>query len=259
MSFSAKDVERVAELISKSSYLVAFTGAGISTESGLPDYRGPEGVWTLRAKGLKPKLPAKPWDQIEPNPGHYALVELYKMGKLKYLISQNVDNLHIKSGIPPEILAELHGNYTIMKCLACDARFTKQEIGWNDLLHGKGYRTQNPLPNQPKCPKCGGRIISSVVNFGDPMPEREMAEALKQAQRCDLMLVIGSSLTVSPANQFPLIAKRRGAKIVIINMGETQLEEIADIRIHAKTGEFLPKVIDKIKSSTHAPTSANFP
>ncbi|MGQ9721892.1 MAG: SIR2 family NAD-dependent protein deacylase [Candidatus Jordarchaeum sp.] len=249
MSFSTEDIEKVAELISNSSYLVAFTGAGISTESGLPDYRGPEGVWTLRDKGLKPKPPTKPWNQIEPNPGHYALIELYNMGKLKYLISQNVDNLHIKSGIPREILAELHGNYTVMKCLTCDARFTKEEIGWDDQLHGKGYRTHNPLPNQPLCTNCGGRIISSVVNFGDPMPEREMAESLKQAERCDLMLVIGSSLSVSPANQFPIIAKRRGAKIVIINMGETQLEEIADVRIFAKSGEFLSKVVDKIKSN----------
>jgi NAD-dependent SIR2 family protein deacetylase len=249
LSFSEEDVEKVAELISNASYLVAFTGAGISTESGLPDYRGPEGVWTLKAKGLKPKLPTKPWDQIEPNAGHYALVELYNMGKLKYLISQNVDNLHIKSGIPQDILAELHGNHALMKCLNCDARFSKQEIGWNDLLHGNGYRTQKPLPNQPACPQCSGRIISSVVNFGDPMPEREMRESVKQSQKCDVMLVIGSSLSVSPANQFPLIAKRHGAKIIIINMGETQLEEIADIRIYAKSGDFLPRVLDKIKTN----------
>lgn len=247
MSFSEENVEKVAELISNASYLVAFTGAGISTESGLPDYRGPEGVWTLKAKGLKPKQPTKPWDQIEPNAGHYALFELYSMGKLKYLISQNVDNLHIKSGISRDILAELHGNHALMKCLNCDARFSKQEIGWNDLLHGNGYRTQKPLPNQPVCPQCSGRIISSVVNFGDPMPEREMRESVKQSQKCDVMLVIGSSLSVSPANQFPLIAKRRGAKIIIINMGETQLEEIADIRIYAKSGDFLSKVLEKIK------------
>nr|MDO8082913.1 Sir2 family NAD-dependent protein deacetylase [Candidatus Freyarchaeota archaeon] len=247
MSFSEKDVERVAELIRNASYLVVFTGAGISTESGLPDYRGPEGVWTLRDKGLKPKLPTKPWDQIEPNAGHYALVELYNMGLLKYLISQNVDNLHIKSGIPQEILAELHGNHTLMKCLSCDVRFSKEEIEWNDLLFGNGYRTQKPLPNQPACPQCSGRIISSVVNFGDPMPEREIAESSKQSQKCDVMMVVGSSLSVSPANQFPLIAKGRGAKIIIINMGETQLEEIADIRIYAKSGDFLSKVLEKIK------------
>ncbi|MFB0559830.1 MAG: NAD-dependent deacetylase [Candidatus Lokiarchaeia archaeon] len=247
MSFSTKDVERAAELIRNASYLVAFTGAGISTESGLPDYRGPEGVWTLRDKGLKPKLPTKPWDQIEPNAGHYALVELYNMGLLKYLISQNVDNLHIKSGIPLDIIAELHGNFTIMKCISCDARFIKEEIGWEDLIHGKGYRAQKPLPNQPMCPKCSGRIISSVVNFGDPMPEREMAESIKQSEKCDVMLVIGSSLSVSPAKEFPIIAKRRGAKIIIINMGETQLEGIAESRIYSKSGDFLPKVLEQIK------------
>ncbi|WXG39523.1 MAG: Sir2 family NAD-dependent protein deacetylase [Candidatus Freyarchaeum deiterrae] len=247
MAFSAKDVERVAELISNASYLVAFTGAGISTESGIPDYRGPEGVWTLRDKGLKPKLPTKPMDQIEPNDGHYALVELYNMGILKYVISQNVDNLHIKSGIPQDILAELHGNHALMKCLSCDARFSKEEVGWDDLVCGNGYRTQKPVSNQPACPECSGRLISSVVNFGDPMPEREIAESARQSGKCDLMLVVGSSLSVSPANQFPIIAKSRGAKIIIINMGETQLEEIADIRIEAKSGEFLSKVLDKVK------------
>ncbi len=257
LSFTVEDLEKVAELIINSSYLVAFTGAGISTESGLPDYRGPEGVWTLKAKGLKPKLPVKPMDQIEPNPGHYALVELYRMGILKYLISQNVDNLHLKSGIPSNILSELHGNYTLMKCINCDARFSKKEIGWDDLLFGKGYRTEQPVPGQPVCPKCSGRIISSVVNFGDPMPEREMQESLKQAQKCDVMLVIGSSLSVSPANQFPLIAKRHGAKIVIINLGETQMEEIADVRIYASAGEFLPKLVDKIKRGSD-PTCSNY-
>jgi NAD-dependent SIR2 family protein deacetylase len=247
LSFSAKDVERVAKLISSASYLVVFTGAGISTESGLPDYRGPEGVWTLRDKGLKPKLPTKPWDQIEPNVGHLALVELYNMGLLKYLISQNVDNLHLKSGIPQDILAELHGNHTLMKCMSCDARFSKEEVGWDELLYGNGYRTQKPVPNQPVCPNCSGRLISSVVNFGDPMPEREIAESARQSGRCDIMLVIGSTLTVSPANQFPLIAKGRGAKIIIINKGETQMEEIADVRIEAKSGEFLSKVLEQMK------------
>ena len=245
--FSIHDVEHVAEIIANSKYLVGFTGAGISTESGLPDYRGPEGVWTLRDKGLKPKLPRKPISEIEPNAGHYAFVDLYKLGILKYLISQNVDNLHLKSGIPSDILAELHGNHALTKCLDCDARFTKQEIGWDDLIHGKGYRTERPRSNQPKCPHCNGRIISSIVNFNDPMPEREIVESENQTRKCDVMLVVGSSLSVYPAAELPVIAKRSGATLIIINKGPTQLDNLADVRIEAKSGEFLPKVVEQIK------------
>jgi NAD-dependent SIR2 family protein deacetylase len=245
--FSIDDVKLVAEILATSRYLVAFTGAGISTESGLPDYRGPEGVWTLRDKGLKPKLPRKPISEIEPNAGHYAVVDLYELGILKYLISQNVDNLHLKSGIPSEILAELHGNHALMKCLNCDARFSKAEIGWDELIYGKGYRTQRPRSNQPKCPHCKDRIISSVVNFSDPMPEKEMIDSDTHSRKCDVMLVVGSSLSVSPAADFPVIAKRSGATLIIVNMGETQLDGLADVRIEAKSGEFLPKVVEQVK------------
>ncbi|MFX0016915.1 MAG: NAD-dependent deacetylase [Promethearchaeota archaeon] len=248
MLFSQRDVQRVAEILINSKYLVVFTGAGISTESGLPDYRGPNGVWTLREKGLKPKLPKKPIYLIEPNPGHFAILNLYEIGLLKYLISQNVDNLHIKSGIPSDILAELHGNSSKMKCLVCDSRFLKEELGWRDHIHGKGYRTEKPMLNQPKCPHCEGRIISSVVNFNDPMPEKEMEESEKHSRMCDVMLVVGSSLSVFPAANFPIIAKESGAILIIINVGRTQLDGLADVRIEAKSGEFLPLVIDKIKS-----------
>jgi NAD-dependent SIR2 family protein deacetylase len=255
MSYSQEDVLRVAKVLHTSKYFVAFTGAGISTESGLPDYRGPEGVWTLRAKGLKPKLPKKPMHLIEPNPSHYALVDLYKLGLLKFLISQNVDNLHLKSGIPKESLVELHGNSNIMKCIQCDSRFSKQEITWKDLIHGKGYRTDQPQPIQPECPHCNGRIISSVVNFNDPMPVKEMEEAETHVKRCDVMLTVGSSLSVFPAAEFPLIAQRSGAILIIINMGKTQLDHLANIRIEAKSGEFLPLIVKVIKSNLNPPST----
>ena len=245
--FSIDDVELVAKIIADSNYLVGFTGAGVSTESGLPDYRGPEGVWTLRDKGLQPKLPTKPISEIAPNAGHLAFVDLYELGILKYLISQNVDNLHLKSGIPSDILAELHGNHALMKCLDCDARFSKQEIGWDELIHGKGYRTERPRSNQPKCPHCEGRIISSIVNFNDPMPEKEIVESENQSRKCDVMLVVGSSLSVYPAAELPVIAKKSAATLIIVNKGETQLDNLADVRIEAKSGEFLPQVVEKIK------------
>jgi NAD-dependent SIR2 family protein deacetylase len=249
MPFTTEDVKRVAKIISSSKYLVAFTGAGISTESGLPDYRGPEGVWTLRAKGLRPKAPRKPMDLIEPNLSHYAFVNLYNHGILKFIISQNVDNLHIKSGIPAELLAELHGNRNLMKCISCDSRFSKQEIGWNNQLHGNGYRTEKEKENQPKCPHCKSRIISSIVNFNDPMPFKEMKIAEKHAQACDVILCVGSTLSVFPAANFPVIAQKVGALLIIVNLGETQLDHIADVRIEAKSGEFLPKVVEFVKKT----------
>ncbi|MHA2305882.1 MAG: Sir2 family NAD-dependent protein deacetylase [Candidatus Hodarchaeales archaeon] len=249
MSFSSSDVKKVAEVIANSKYLVAFTGAGISTESGLPDYRGPEGVWTLRAKGLKPKSPSKPMDQIEPNPSHYSFVDLLKLDILKFIISQNVDNLHIKSGIPEELIAELHGNRTLMKCLKCDSRFSKEKIGWNIHLHGNGYRTEKEKPNQPRCltPNCNGRIISSIVNFNDPMPEKEMRIAEEHSRACDAILCVGSTLSVFPAANYPVIAKNNGAILIIINMGETYQDQIASIRIEAKSGEILPLIVDDVK------------
>ncbi|NHJ00797.1 MAG: hypothetical protein EAX86_01590 [Candidatus Heimdallarchaeota archaeon] len=240
------EIQKIAKILNSSSYLVIFTGAGISTESGLPDYRGPEGVWTLREKGLKPKPLKQPMELIEPNTAHFAIVDLYKMGILKYLISQNVDNLHLKSGIPQELLAELHGNFELMKCMDCDERLQKGEIGWDDQEHGKGYRTEKIKGNQPKCPYCSGRIISSVVNFNDPMPEREMELARSHAIRSDVILAIGSTLSVFPAAEIPVIAQRSGALFIIVNSGPTDLDMLADIRIEAKAGEFLTSVVDHI-------------
>ncbi|MFX1254060.1 MAG: NAD-dependent deacetylase [Promethearchaeota archaeon] len=247
MSFSQEEIRVVVQAISEAKYLVVLTGAGISTESGIPDFRGPDGVWTRRDKGLPPKPMSKPLEEMEPNAGHYALVELQNRGILKFLISQNVDNLHLKSGIRPEFLAELHGNHLIMKCLECDVRYTKEEIGWKDVSHGLGYRYHPQWSNQPRCPQCGGRIISSVINFNDPMPLKEMQEAENHTLRCDLMIVIGSSLTVCPANNFPKLAKQMGAKLIIINAEPTPLDSVANLKFEAKSGQFLSAVVDEIK------------
>ncbi len=241
------ELDLIAKKIAFSRHLVAFTGAGISTASGLPDYRGPNGVWTRREKGLPPILPKKPLDEIEPNDAHHALVELQDLGILKFLISQNVDNLHLKSGIRPELLAELHRNHSIVKCLQCDARFKKDEIGWDDTRHGKGYRTEPVSPLQPKCPRCNGRLISSIVNFGDPMPEKEMTLSYHHAKQCDVMLCLGTSLTVHPAAGIPRLAKKRGAFLIIINRGKTGLDALADIKIEEDVSKLLPMIVQKVK------------
>lgn len=234
-------INEVAKKILASKHMVVFTGAGISTESGLPDYRGPEGVWTLKEQGKKPKATSrKPWSEMEPNDGHLVLKNWQDQGFLKFLISQNVDGLHLKSGIKLDLLAELHGNSTLMKCMSCDQRFTKVEIGWKKEF-GKGYRTKKVHPQQPQCPSCGGRIISSVVNFGDSMPEKEMQMAEHHTFRADLFVVIGSTLAVTPAASFPMLVKKRHmpGELVIINLGETALDPIADIRLSGKASEIL--------------------
>ncbi|GAB4309198.1 MAG: NAD-dependent protein deacetylase [Promethearchaeota archaeon] len=240
-------VERVAKWIVGAKRVVAFTGAGISTESGLADFRGPDGVWTRRDRGLPPPK-SKRLEEVKPNRGHYALVKLQDLGKLDYLVSQNVDNLHRLSGADPERLAELHGNHSMVKCVECDARFEKSEVGWDDRRHGSGYRTSRPRKGQPTCPECGGRLISSVVNFGDPMPQRELSESLRQARQCDVMLVVGSSLVVHPAADVPLAAYRAGAKLAIVNRGETPMDHLAHVRVWGSAGEFLEALAARVET-----------
>lgn len=240
-------IELIVNWILDSERLVIFTGAGISTDSGLPDYRGPDGVWTRRDKGLPPPKMKVSWDKVKPNEGHYAIVELLKINKLDYVISQNVDGLHAKSGIPFNKLSELHGNQYFMKCLKCSNKITFEKAEWDKNKWGNGYRTSPVRKNQPICPFCKGRIISSIVNFGDPLPEDELAEAIKRSKNCDLFFVIGSSLVVTPAANMPGIAKKNGVKLIILNLGETPYDNIADLRLFNNINSILIPVVKKIK------------
>ena len=217
--------QTLVQWIFEANCLVLFTGAGISTESGLPDFRGPDGIWTRQDKGLPP--PPRLFSEVEPNASHYAIVELQKLGKLRFLISQNVDNLHLKSGIRPDLLAELHGNTTKLRCLRCKAQVDKS----------LGLKTCS----------CGGRLISSVVNFGDPLPSKELYDSFYHASQCDLFIVVGSSLVVSPANEMPKAALRSGARLVIINKGETPLDASCHLRFDEKIGKVLPPAVERLK------------
>lgn len=241
------DINAIAKLIANSIHLVIFTGAGISTASGVSDYRGPDGVWTRRDKGLKPKPMAIPWDKVKPNIVHYSIVELHSIGILKAVISQNVDGLHLESGLSSNILAELHGNKNLMKCISCDSRFAKSEISWDDETFGKGYRTSNSTPGEPTCSICNNRLISSIVNFGDPMPAKETEFAQIQSRQCDVFLVLGSSLVVNPAAGYPRIAKKNGANLIIINEGVTPLDLLADYKLDFDCSVILPEILEKIK------------
>lgn len=220
-------IRTLAQWLYESRYAVVFTGAGISTESGLPDFRGPDGVWTRRDKGLPPKSFNKPWDAVEPNSGHYAIVELQKINRLKFLISQNVDNLHLKSGIQPELLAELHGNMTKMRCKRCEQTYD------NDA----GISRCN----------CGGALTSSVVDFGQSLPQRDLTLSFEHSAHCDLFIVVGSSLVVTPAADMPREALEAGAKLVIINQGKTPFDKHAHLRFHEAIGEVLPKTVRSLK------------
>lgn len=218
-------INKLAQWMLEAKHLVVFTGAGISTESGLRDFRGPDGLWTRRDKGIS--TPATDFSKAEPNAGHIAIVELQKMGKLAFLISQNVDNLHLKSGIRPELLAELHGNITKVRCSECE--FT---------MDNAGDRT---------CPLCGGHLASSVVNFGQSLPRKDLADSFEHSQKSDLFIVAGSSLVVYPAADMPRIALEYGARLVIINQGETPFDAVAQLRFREKTGEVLTAAVERLK------------
>ena len=242
-----QDIKTIARWIVRCEHIVAFTGAGISTDSGIPDFRGPKGVWTRRDAGL----PAPRWrvspGLVKPNASHLSLVELQGLGKLQLLITQNTDNLHRRSGIRPELLAELHGNGQLVRCLGCERQYTREEVGWATDRWGAGYRTQKPLAGQPACAACGGRLISSVVNFGDPLPHKELALAGQHARQCDLMLVLGSSLRVEPAASLVGLALMSGARVVLANQGKTPYDEGATLRAWAGIGEVIPPAVERVK------------
>ncbi len=220
-------INHLAQWMLTSKYLVVFTGAGISTESGLRDFRGPDGLWTRRDKGLS--TPAQDWTNVEPNFGHIAIFELQKMGKLSFLISQNVDNLHLRSGIKPELLAELHGNMFRVRCVKCEFKMDRME-------------------GERECPMCGGKLVSTVVNFGDSLPVKDLMESYEHSQRCDLFLVVGSSLVVYPAAEMPRVALQAGAKLIIINQGETPYDHQVHLRFSEAIREVLPPAVEKLKS-----------
>jgi NAD-dependent SIR2 family protein deacetylase len=235
-----RHIEKIARWIVECEHIVAFTGAGISTDSGIPDFRGPEGVWTRRDAGLPAPRWRIPPGRVEPNASHLSLFELQRLGKLRFLVTQNTDNLHRRSGIRPELLAELHGNGRLMRCLSCDQ------------LH-----TRKPAPGQPACADCGGRLVSSVVNFGDPLPQAELALAEWHARRCDLMLVLGSSLMVQPAASLVGLALGFGARVVVVNRGETPYDGAATLRIWMGIGEIMPPAVERARRTLEEQPSSN--
>jgi NAD-dependent deacetylase len=220
-------IEKLAAWMFEARKLVVFTGAGISTESGLPDFRGPNGLWTRKEKGL-PVPGTGGWAAAEPNAGHKAIVEIQNLNRLHFLISQNVDNLHLKSGIRPELLAELHGNLTKIRCTECEF-------------------VMDNFDEKMDCPQCGGQMKPSVVDFGQSLPKKDLDDAIKHSHEADLFIAVGSTLVVYPAADMPRIAVEAGAKLVIINAGPTPLDDLASLRFGEKIGLVLPPAVERLK------------
>ena len=243
-------LEIFQNILSESSNTVVFTGAGISTESGIPDFRSPTGIWTknkpiefkdflsseeIRVEFWKRKFAVDlTISKAKPNIGHMVISELNQMGKVSKIITQNIDNLHQISGVPEENVIELHGNTTFAKCLDCDLRYELNSI--KKLFE----QTNNP----PYCKNCSGIIKTATISFGQSMPKEEMLKAEKASLSCDLFIAIGSSLKVYPAASFPLVAKKNGSKLIILNREGTDLDKYADLVIHDEIGEFLSKVLN---------------
>jgi NAD-dependent deacetylase len=232
-------------LIEEARAIVPFTGAGISTECGIPDFRSPGGLWTknqpipfdafmtsddMRAEAWRRRFVMEgSFAKAKPGRGHRALASLYRAGKVPALVTQNIDNLHQASGIAADDVVELHGNTTYATCLECDRRYA---LAWvRQQFEAAGERA-------PEC-DCGGYIKTATVSFGQAMPAAAMQRAEQLARGCDLFLAIGSSLVVWPAAGFPLMAKRNGAALVIINREPTEFDDIADLVVHHDIGDVL--------------------
>lgn len=256
-------LEKASQLIAEAGYVVALIGAGLSAESGIPTYRGPGGLWTrigepdprsfqnfaadpkgwwerMLDRDNNPESPERAHfrEAIEtagPNPGHYALVDFENMGKLKYIITQNVDNLHYVAG--SRNVAEIHGNRTMLRCMRCHHRVLREEF------------EINPKELPPKClePHCRGDIKGDGVMFGEPIPPDVLDVCFDQTSRCDCMLVLGTSGTVYPAAGFPVQAYERGARLIEVNVDPTPISDIVDVALKGPSGEFLPLLVARVR------------
>lgn len=243
------DIAPARAWIAAASNIVGFTGAGISTESGIPDFRSPGGVWArnriiefdefcasreARIEAWRQRVEMwPPMRDARPNPGHDAFVELERRGKLRAMITQNIDGLHQRAGQSPDLMIELHGTNLWAACLSCGRRISMDEaiarVEGGDLA--------------PECAACGGILKAATVSFGQAMPEREMARAVEAARRCEVFLAVGSSLVVHPAAGLPALAKRAGAKLILINRTVTPLDDVADLVLRDEIGRTLPELL----------------
>ena len=251
MSGELDAIEAARALIGSAKRIVVLTGAGISTESGIPDYRGPQGVWTknpaaekmatlqnyvsdpeLRKLAWQRRLQSETWN-AQPNVGHRAVVELERQGKLHTLITQNIDGLHQRAGSSAERIVEIHGTIHEVMCLQCDERAPMQRA-LDRVRAGE---------EDPPCRSCGGMLKSATISFGQSLVQEDLMRADRAARACDLLLAIGSTLAVYPIAAVVPLAKRSGARLVIVNGDPTEMDELADVVVRGRIGEVLPQLI----------------
>ena len=249
-----KKIDRVGGMIAKAGNVVVFTGAGVSTESGIPDFRSPGGFWTkfdpedftidkflaspeTRRKQWRLLLTGDLFKDARPNSAHQAIAELERLGRLNCVITQNIDNLHQRAGNDPAKVFELHGNMKWIRCLDCGERYPLEEI-----LRRNGGSEETPV-----CGHCAGILKPDVIFFGEALPEETLQEATRRASRCDLLIVVGSSLIVYPAAGMPFYAKQAGAGLVIVNLSPTPADKIADVILHASAGEAMGRILAEVR------------
>ena len=248
---SQEQIDELGDLVDSSEKIVCFTGAGISTESGIPDFRSPgTGMWTkmqpiqfqdfvssqeVRDESWRRKFAPSDgaWENAEPNIGHKALARLVESKKCIGIITQNVDNLHQNSGIPDDLVVELHGNNSYAKCLSCGLRYELKDL----------RKEFEKFSNIKPCGECNGIIKTATISFGHSMPDYEMRRSQELVDTCDLMIVLGSSLTVYPAAGFPEHAKRNGASLAIVNREKTPLDSMADVVVHEQIGSTMAMAV----------------
>ena len=243
------DLDYFKSLIENCKYPVFFTGAGISTDSGIPDFRGPNGFWKkntpiyfqdfMSSKDMRTKY----WEQsvnfksnfskFKPNKGHEAVANIIKAKGDGHCVTQNVDNLHQAAGLSDDQVTEIHGNATYAVCLDCTKKFDLEPI------HQAFKDNQKP----PTCNACGGHVKTATISFGQPMPEKEMTRAQNEAANSDLMIAVGSSLVVYPAATIPLLGKQNGANLVILNNEPTEMDQFADLVINSSISDTFDAVL----------------
>lgn len=255
------DVEQARIWIDAAARVTVLTGAGISTDSGIPDFRGPQGVWTknpgaerratlqhymadpeARKESWQSRLTSPAWT-AQPNPGHVALVSLERRGKLVALATQNVDGLHLLAGSDPAKVIELHGTMREVNCMACGER-APMERALARVRAGE---------EDPPCRSCGGILKAATISFGQTLVQRDIERAFTAAAEADLLLAVGSTLTVTPAADMVPIAKQAGARLVIVNAEETAYDYIADVVIRGSISEVLPAIITNGPGGPPAP------
>jgi NAD-dependent deacetylase len=255
-----EEVATAADVILRAKYPIALTGAGMSVESGIPPFRGPGGLWTKYGEPPMNQFqrfmenPKKAWEErmsrqndelfkplkvAKPNPGHTAFAELEAMGVLKFVITQNVDDLHRQAG--QKALAEIHGNWKLMRCLDCTSRFESGEISLEVL--------------PPKCPKCGGMVKADTVSFGEPIPTDVLMQCQAHSSRSDLVIVAGTSATVYPAAGFALEVKQRGGVLVEVNLYESEITSYCNISLRGGSANVLPRLVKAISEKRRATLS----